>query len=521
VLRRDDSLGGASTISRRSEIQSILRSIEHEPALSAAHQDFPSESLLAGSPPRSGQGISPGPTGDSPPATEGEEGEGASDYEFVEDLPGLLPHPDYASMWCEGSYRGSRAALVARAYHHARQLGWTDVEQDNFRQIGTEILCSIPTDVLSDLIFGNIASRAIKNGNNSLFAADTRWLQQSEINAPCVYVNLLMDKNGTHIPRELMSILTVMRRYATVPKADDDAAINEAVAVDNAFKMTGIKAERKHIRAGRHRFLWKAGKSSKLGVRRTNRLTVLQQFCDGVTAQARLRHQPTLPLQYFGYAFNFAKRAKSHQSGEGSSFLMQPLKHICEVLWPGVYRLMAYPVFFVCDSEEAKLGEVLLTLLGHGLAETGRGMAIHQPGINNASADMRGWDGSAMNNLWASCKEFRENMGIFKAGLANELKLLQRPTEGEAQQQEAELAEKWRQIKEHERELRERYGDKIHERITQRHRDIAAHIRELRKEGGEEVASLADAFAQELSDEAEAMERSWPAWWEDVMNERR
>ncbi|KAI4618707.1 hypothetical protein J4E80_005309 [Alternaria sp. BMP 0032] len=481
-----------------------------------------SEGALRSSPPRLSQADRPGSTAGQHSAggelEESEEEAGQkSDEESssVHDAARLVETPNYAALWNSGRHKSSRFALVARAFIHARELGWTTMDETDFRQTGTSILCSIPgRHVLPDLLDGNLAARDMREGGRSLFSADSSWMDRSTTDAPCVYVEMMVAvADGGHISRRRLShIVELLRQYTTVPRAGDDEAIDNAVAIDNAFKKTGKKTERKHTRAGRHKFLWKPGQGDALGVRRVTRVDIVRSFCDALEKNCG-RAINTLPLQYFGYTFNFSKREKEHARGENSSFLMQLIRHVCEATWPGEYCLKAYPVFFACDARESRLGEVLLTLLGHGLAALGTGMNIHRPGINNATADMGDWRNEDAEKLWRDCTNFRDEEGCFDANFAVERAILSRDADpGEGNADEGKLAELMRQIAEEEKALSDMIGEGLRDTLNDQRDKRNAEIDAIEAEGGEAVAEFVAVLRRRGEEDEVMVEETWEDW---------
>lgn len=359
--------------------------------------------------------------------TEADESGGSSD----EGIPVLSPFPDYASQWTKGPYKDCRGALVARAYIQAQTIGWNEWSEHEFRSIGSMLLCSIPDSILIDVIQGDLGTYQDSAANKALFSTGSAWIRRSFDDAPNVYAVLLVDTAGrSSLSSDACAqVIPVLRRYTELPTTDD--AINEAVSIDNAFKQTGIKTERKHIRNGRHRFLWSARKGNKEGKRHARRIAIVRWFCDAL--EERVQKDKVLPLYYYGYAFNFQKQIIAHDEVEASSFLIQLVGSICQVLWPEKYSTVRFPIFFANSAEEAKIGDALLTLLGHGLAETGTGYVVHQPGINCASADMKERRGDEIFTMWRQCKEFRLELGYYSNARDRDLVILGRIRSNQAE----------------------------------------------------------------------------------------
>jgi hypothetical protein len=458
-----------------------------------------------------------------PSADVGREEDSADESESsIDEMPQLSPTPDYISLWTTGPYRGSRAALAARAYIHARELGWTTLDAARFKQIGAMILCSMPFPILDALVRGNLA-RLQRLDKTRWYSDNSDLLAQGDKEAPVVYAVLIVDKHtGKHVPRvRLAEVARVIRRYVQVATDPEDSSIDEAVLVDNAYRMPSHAAtEREHIWAGRHRFLWQANKKGGGGKRQVKRITIIQSFCAALENKCRENKSVTLPLQYIGYALCYSTRTPAHTRGEGSSFLLQLVRHVLQMLYPNEYDVEAYPVFFACSAEEARVGEQLLTLVGHGLAESGRGLGVHPAGINNASADLKGRSVEEADRIWRECREFRDEMGWFAHALEKEVEVLARINKNpgdDVKQQEEELTRIQREIAELDEEWEDQYGMPMAERIAEDIDNARLEVDALAEEGGAGVEPLVARWRAELDADDAALRAGWSKWYNDTV----
>jgi hypothetical protein len=423
-----------------------------------------------------------------------------------DEVPELRTTPDYVALWTTGPYRGCRTALAARAYIHARELGWTNLDAATFKQNAAVILCSMPTVVLNQLIKGNLAQ--LRRRHN-WYSESSALLARGDKEAPVVYASLLVDKEtGDHVSRvRLAEVAKVLRRYVTVAADPNDPSVDEAVSVDNAYRMPShATTRRKHIRAGRHRFLWQAS-ADGVGKRKAKRIAVIQSFCDAVERNCKRYTTKTLPLQYIGYALCISTRTPAHAKGEGSSFLLQLVRHVLQMLYPGQYDLESYPVFFACDAEETILGERLLTLLGHGLAASGRGLGIHSAGLNASSADMGNCSAEDVTRIWSECRAFRRYRGWFADSMKNEAEVIahiEANQDDDYKRQAEKLKELEQKRAELEQEFEERYGSGLAHRIGEDIQQGRDAVDELAEAGGEDAEALVALFRADLdADSAE------------------
>jgi hypothetical protein len=364
--------------------------------------------------------------------------------------------------------------------------------------------------VLDALVYGNLAELA-RDDRYDFYNDDSPLFTRGQKEAPVVYTVLKVDKTtGKHVPQvHLLALAKVLRNYTKIATNSDDAFIDEAVEIDNAFHTPAQPAtQRKHIKAGRHKFLWQASKTGSGGKRKVKRIAVLQRFC-------KKPGPATVPLHYVGYALCFNQRTPAHAKGAGSSFLLQLVRHSLQMLYPNKYGVEAYPVFYACDAQEARIGEQLITLVGHGLADSGRGLGIHPAGINNSSADLANRTLEEGKKMWDDCEAFRAELGWFDAGLEREEMSLLRIDEEEdetAKRQQEQLAALKQRYKDLVGQTKERHGTGPKKRILQRFKDADDELIKLAEIGGDAGKPLVAKFKEGLDTDRAAFLRTWPQW---------
>lgn len=239
-------------------------------------------------------------------------------------------------------------------------------------------------------------------------------MREAQGDAPVIYLIALVSRaNGGEAttPRELRQVMRTLRRYVS-GKAEWD---KEAMAVDNAYLPRITRAD---IKAGHHYFLCKR----RAGVRRpvAARRGEVRRFCDAL--ERRLNSLPKeaedkpldKPLQYIGYAFNYAKRMKQHMHGE-SSYFMHLVNNVCQVLFPGKFNLESCPICFLAEEDEVRSAELLLAMLADSFSGTGGGFNVHSPGLNNSSADMADVPLVVAKRFWQERRNFREDENACQA----------------------------------------------------------------------------------------------------------
>ncbi|KAF2875538.1 hypothetical protein BDV95DRAFT_277582 [Massariosphaeria phaeospora] len=293
-------------------------------------------------------------------------------------------------------------------------------------------MLSIPSPVMHELIDGNMAY-AVEQSHagdedegllKKLYAEESPWMAQASLDAPVVYAAMLVNDQGhSPTPIQWKQTTTWLRRYCRYPH---EPYLDRLVAIDNAFQG---KAERNDLRAGRHKFLWKHGETGQESERMPGRAKEVLLFCD-VFDKALALHPPDVPLvkapYYFGYAFNYIKEHRNHLANHASSFLLQLVRHILQVLFPGRYSLRVFPICFTTSGRESKYAELVLSCVGDGLAYTGGGYGVHAPGLHNSSSEPAGWLAVDATRFWREKVAFRKEFGIYGKQRDHEMKLLKK-----------------------------------------------------------------------------------------------
>lgn len=115
---------------------------------------------------------------------------------------------------------------------------------------------------------------------------------------------------------------------------------------------------------------------------------------------------------------------------------MKLVELVLQILYLNVYTVEAYPIFSACSAEGASVGEQLLTLLGHGFADSGRGLGVHPSGINTASADMLDLSAAESTRIWRACARFRKEQDVLPGNVRYDLRNLARINAAQQGQEE-------------------------------------------------------------------------------------
>jgi len=296
-------------------------------------------------------------------------------------------------------------AAATLAHTQASNMGSTvthDIGLCEFRNLSRNILWSMPEQVLRSIVSGNLAVAA-QAELADLFDEESEWSLEGTVDAPAIYVVILADEQGlSPRPSELRQVVETLRRYVSDEHRDRD----DVMTIDNA--LGGGRSTRQQIEQGHQRFLHKEVDGRRRRIR--GRSDVVIQFCDALDERLHTIERAgwgdvplERPLMYGGYALRYIYRVRQHDHGD-SSFLMQLVRSVCQVLFPEKFNLRPFPVCFLAVDREVTIGELLFTQLANSFSWSGGGFNVHPPGINNSSVAGKGSD------FWNERREFRVHM---------------------------------------------------------------------------------------------------------------
>jgi hypothetical protein len=241
--------------------------------------------------------------------------------------------------------------------------------------------------------------------------------------APGHYIRVLVNEAGhPPTPSELLKIIDALRRYTKPAPYDSEFALK----IDNV-KRSGRSSE-KDVKLGKNYFLC-AKKSSDKRVRNGDRVTITRQFCDALKRRldrvdpSELGRPDVRPLSYVGYASSVSKRMTEHE-GDGTSFLMQLLDQICQVLeFP--YHFETFVTSFATNANKAKFGEIFINALAQSYHDTSFGVSVHPAGENCSSVEFVGGDHDLVQLMWKDTIAFRFRCTPFEANMDREIAMRQ------------------------------------------------------------------------------------------------
>jgi hypothetical protein len=277
---------------------------------------------------------------------------------------------------------------------------------------GYNVLLSMQKDVLTAVASGNLASLFWGRENKTvcdMFQAKSAWMKEGEGWAPAVYIMCLVDskhRGHAHTPDELRLVIDDLRCYGNMDWLD------YTFKVDNAYRPTASTMD--DIKNGKPNFLSTIGVNGRTRTR--YKAEDIKRFCDAL--EVRLQRLPAdekdiplrRPLQYIGRANKYVRRQDLHRRGDRSNWLMQLVKHVCHVRWPGRFNLDAFPVSYQAKDSEVACAQMLLALIADSFAATGGGFNRAAPVLSKSGISSR--DSTLLEGFWDEREDFRDTMGF-------------------------------------------------------------------------------------------------------------
>jgi hypothetical protein len=281
---------------------------------------------------------------------------------------------------------------------------------EKFRVVCARILSSMYDEVLKGLVDGNLAKRyaqgdkvLVKVFGEPASSENTTWMKNAEGTSPSLYGRTLVDKEGNPPrPDQKRAIVQLLRRYISRDFKDIDIALEIDAKPPDRRKSPSTRDD---IFNGNHTFLANQGQRIDARVARVN------TFCD--SAEAILRSPLKTKLAnaawfYIGWSMVPMDRLRSYDTGK-SSFLLALVARVCEVLFPGKFRIENFILAYLASEEESAFGEILLTGIAGAYHQYGTGFCIHPAGMNNQSAMMDTLNQREAKRLWEACQTWRED----------------------------------------------------------------------------------------------------------------
>jgi hypothetical protein len=284
-----------------------------------------------------------------------------------------------------------------------------DMSESHWRALANGLLCSMHSEVLEQLVHGNLAEayRSFKMKSLTRVYDESPWQEAKDRNAPNIYVKQLCNtKTGcSPSPDQMLKVIARMRSYVLLNKNAEE--IQKALAVDNTGGRE--RSKERQVRKGEQFFTQ---------TNNEERIQIIKDFCYVLSrtlsnVPEEDRNTPIkYGLYYVGYALCFAKRKAQHDADNGSSsWFMNFMKAVLIAELDdddkATWGFDDYVVCYCISESEVPVAEQLITLVSSGYYNHGWGLCVHPAGENVASSALFDWRHGDVLKLWKDCAEFR------------------------------------------------------------------------------------------------------------------
>jgi hypothetical protein len=263
-----------------------------------------------------------------------------------------------------------------------REIGF-----DEFMTTGHEIIASMFTKVLTELMGGNLP-QAIEC-DPDLKASMLTLKNRSGSGHPGIYVRFLVSRRGlSPTPNELRMGIQDLKAYARIyncTMSDDEVKKIETQIGAGEYNGFGSR----HL--GARRYLSKdiPKKKYEFSEERIKAVVIfisaLEAMLDAIPADEQDKPLRS-PLKYVGYAMNCKDRnTHNHDKHSGSNFLMSLFEAIMMARFQQRYKMRWWVVALAMSKDAVHGSEMIITALTQGYIETGTGFAHHSAGESVAS----------------------------------------------------------------------------------------------------------------------------------------
>jgi hypothetical protein len=343
--------------------------------------------------------------------------------------PSFPAEPDWSDMASRFSIEGY-SRILQIALQHARKTGHRTAESlwSAFQASGDETywdmagntLCIMPKRMVYELVAGNMAE-AFESGKlaqTEFFMDVTKFDKQGRRGQPVLYLRTFGDSSGRPLfVWQVKVLLKELESYEQYARTGDARAF----MIDSVSDPDWSEATESDT----------SGKRKYLDPSKSSRRKVLRVFCAALQRQIWGMDDDekfTPSFHYIGYAFDAEARKEQHaKTGTRSTnWLGSLVVSICNYKWPDRgYCLHFHVTCLIANPAQAAVGEMLLTVIGHGYYWTGRGFNIGIAGASVNSIYMETYTETRRNELWKEWKGYIVEETPWLANLESDTNLVQ------------------------------------------------------------------------------------------------
>ncbi|OMP83207.1 hypothetical protein BK809_0004588 [Diplodia seriata] len=235
---------------------------------------------------------------------------------------------------------------------------------DAFLEAGTMILCSMPVQVLLDIMNGELVSNYLstKASQTKAFLTEhqKQWTAQraNQRYQPVIYQNWLCDHSGNApSAADVQQLVECVRRY--LKESEDEFAQKVDTVVDECPKIDWVGGMRRYLESDGH-------------------VAMAKRFCEAML-QALNTPNPRRPFVETGCTNNAQTRLSQHRRHQNSNRLMNLVEAICKVNFPHL-KIHQFVVYDIWQPDQAWAGEIIFDRLSGGWIDEGHGFTFCHAG---------------------------------------------------------------------------------------------------------------------------------------------
>ena len=253
------------------------------------------------------------------------------------------------------------------------------------------MLASMDMHLLKAIIQGQV-SRKAETHSDPVWTA-LKLINDPKVVQPSIYMNTICDCMGiSPTPEQWDEVCDYMHMYAAGGYQHNKFVADVDQLIHPTDKWLPQKAER-----GLRRYTdWKPSSKNGNSGPCWERRQMIRFFVHEMKGRIQVekakgrRHTPfSAPVIEIGFSINSHKRLWEHRHHQNSNYLMNLAEGVFKYLFSEMFRLQQRIIFGCFRSLQDWHAEIVLTQIGQGYTQGGRGFSHYPAGLSNNSAWMR------------------------------------------------------------------------------------------------------------------------------------
>lgn len=259
--------------------------------------------------------------------------------------------------------------LLRQVWEDEKKAGHSlkDEQCRAFLEAGCQILCTLPSEVLLDIMSGEMVSKYLSSSPSQtktyLQENAKMWKAQKSGKRyqPVIYQHWLTDRSGNPPSRtDIERIVSDLTLYLQDSPQGNDFAQKVDTAVHGCPKVVWVERERRYLTSDRHFARTRGLRNSML---EASKGTILRPFVET------------------GYTNNAHTRLRQHQTHKNSNRMMNLVEALCKINYPHL-KIHQFVVFQLWAYDQVWAGEILFDRLSGGWFTEGHGFTFYHAGTS-------------------------------------------------------------------------------------------------------------------------------------------